>query len=532
MTSTTVERVQPVSRETGLMAVGTALSRLTGFARLFAIAYALGNLAVADAYNLANQTPNIVFDFVLGGVLSATLVPVFVERLALRARREAWAAISSVVTLATVALVAVTVVFALVAPLMIDLYTVGSHVHAIGAEREVATYLLRLFAPQIAFYGFIVIATALLNARRSFTAPMFVPVLNNIVVICLLLALSSVVSHPSIQGIRNDHAYLLALGLGTTAGVFVQAIALVPSLLRAGVRVRWTWNPRHEAVRTILRLSGWTFGFVVANQVALFVMLALSSHTAGGLSSWTYAYMFFQLPNGIIAVSIMVGIQPAMAEQWSRGDVAGYAHHVASGLRATIAILVPAAVGYIVLAKPLISLVLGHGAATQAGVLGTARVLTMFALGLPGFSVYLFLMRAFQAMQDTRSAFFLYLIENAVNIVLGFALYPFLAVRGLALSLSIAYTVAAFVALADLRRRTGPIEGRSVMVVLGRSLLLSLLMGAIVALVAAEVGSDHGLGALVRVVVGVVTGVSVFFLAAGVAAQARQRRRAGDPSRL
>jgi putative peptidoglycan lipid II flippase len=516
---------QPVSRDTALMAVGTALSRLTGFGRLFAIAYALGTAAVADSYNLANQTPNIVFDFVLGGVLSATLIPVFVDRLATRARREAWAAISSVVTLAAVILVVITVAFVLLAPLIIDLYTIGSHVKGIVDERVVATYLLRLFAPQVALYGFIVVATALLNTRRSFAAPMFVPVLNNLVVICMLLGLSTAISHPTVQGIRDDQAYLLVLGLGTTLGVLVQALALAPSLLRAGVRVRWRWDPRHEAVTTILRLSGWTFGFVVANQVALFVMLALASHTTGGLSAWTYAYMFFQLPNGIIAVSIMVGIQPEMAERWSLGDHEGFSHHVASGLRATIATLVPAAVGYIVLAKPLVALVLGHGAAQRGGILLTAQVLTMFALGLPGFSVYLFLMRAFQSMQDTRSAFYLYLLENGLNVALGFALFSAMGVKGLALSLSIAYTASSFAALVHLRRRTGHLHGRSVLVVLLRSVVLSAVMGAVVTVLVALVGSDHGAGALVRVVVGVVSGVSIFFVGAAVAAELAHRRR-------
>lgn len=507
------------------MAVGTALSRLTGFGRLFAIAFALGNTAVADSYNLANQTPNIVFDLVLGGVMSATLIPVFVDRLTTRARREAWAAISSVVTLAVVVLIAVTILFAILAPVIIDLYTVGSHVRHVGDERDVAILLLRLFAPQVALYGLITLATALLNARRRFVTPMFVPILNNLTVICVLLGLAGAVQHPTIQGIRHDEAYLLALGLGTTAGVLIQAVALIPSLWRAHIRVGWRWDPRHEAVATIVKLSGWTFGFVVANQVALFVMLALASHTTGGLSAWTYAYMFFQLPNGIIAVSIMVGIQPEMAERWSGHDVGGFRHQLSSGLRATLAILIPAAVGYIVLARPVVSLVLGHGAATSAGVRETARVLTMFALGLPGFSVYLFLMRALQSMQNTRTAFYMYLLENGLNIVLGFVLYALIGVQGLALSLSLAYTIAAVVALVDMRRRTEGIEGRSVLVSVVRSLVLSVTMGAAVAVVAALVGSDHGVGALVRVVAGVLTGVTVYFVSAGLAAQLSARRR-------
>ncbi len=508
----------PLSHDTRVMAAGTLLSRLTGVARLFALAYALGIGPLADAYNLANNTPNIIYDLILGGVVSATLIPVFVDRVSTKSEDDAFEAISAVVTLAIVVLIVATVVFAIVAPFIIGLYTVANHASTASDQRAVATYLLRLFAPQVAFYGLISLATALLNTRRRFAAPMWTPILNNLVVMGIVLGVTIVARHPTLASIRGNRALLLVLGLGTTLGVAVQALALLPSLRRAQLTLYWRWAPRDEAVKTIVRLSGWTFGFVASNQIAFFIVTILADHL-GVVSAYTYAYIFFQLPYGIIAVSIMSALQPDLAERWSTGDTTGFRRQVGAGLRAVLSTMIPAAVGYIVLSKSLVSLLLGHGAAGSAGVHATSQALTYFAFGLPGFASYLFLMRVYQAMQDTRSAFYLYLLENGVNVVLALALVGPLGVRGLSLSLSIAYTAATIAALLDLRRRSLEVAARSVVTVLLRSLLLSILMGTVVLLVAAEVGSDHGPGLLVRVVVSILAGVTVFILAAGTAAQ-------------
>ncbi len=506
------------------MAVGTLLSRLTGFARLFVLAYALGINPLADAYNLANNTPNIIFDLVIGGVLSATFIPVFVDRLATRSDDDAWEAISSVVTLSAVLLVAVTIVFVLLAPVIIDLYTLANHSASAADQRAVATTLLRLFAPQVAFYGAIALITALLNSRRRFVVPMFVPILNNVVVIGVLLEVAHLVHHPTLEGIRHDQGILLLLGIGTTAGVVVQALALIPSLVRARTHLRWRWDRHNDAVRTILRLSGWTFGFVLANQVANFIVLALADTIAGGVSAYNYAAMFFQLPYGIVAVSIMTAIQPDLAERWAVADLAGFRHRLSAGLRAILVVLLPAAVGYLVLARPIIALVLGHGAVGAEGTRSTASTMALFAVGIPGFSAYLFLMRAYQAMQDTRTAFFMYLIENGINIVLAFALYRPLGTKGLALSFSVAYTLATGVALWDLRRKGIGVDIRMIARPVLRVAVISLVMALVVALVSAAIGYSSGVGLLLRVLASVAAGVAVFALGAGLAAQMRLRR--------
>lgn len=491
------------------MAAGTMASRLTGFAKLVALAYAMGFTRLTDSYNLANVTPNIVYELVLGGILSATLVPLFVERLATDDDDDAWRAISAVVTVAAALLVVVTAVFVVIAPLLVRLYTVGNDTPSVGEQRVVATGLLRLFAPQVALYGFVALATAVLSARRRFAAPMFAPVLNNLVVIGVLLALPHVVDDVSLSGVRNDAGARLLLGLGTTAGVAAMAFALLPSLRRAGARLRPVWDPGHPAVRTIVRLSGWTFGFVAANQVALMLVLVLANGRAGDVAAYQAGFVFFQLPYGVFAVSVMTALQPDLAERWALGDVAGFGRRAGSGLRSIAAVVVPAAVGYLCLARPIVSAALEHGALRSTSASTTAGVLTMLAIGLPGFSLYLFLVRAFQSMQDTRSVFFLYLLENGLNIVLALALYPSLGVQGLALAYALAYTGGAGGALVLLQRRTGAVDVPGVVQMWVRVSVASAVMAAAVLAVSAVVEP-----ALLRAGAGVAAGVTVYLLVA------------------
>ena len=455
-------RASQLARASLGTAAGTLVSRLTGLLRLVIIAAALGGGRVGDAFNLANNTPNMVHDLVLGGILAATFVPVFVDRLTTAKRHEAAESISAVVSLAAAVLVAATVAFELAAPGIVDLYGGGS---LSPGEHALSVDLLRLFAPQLLFYGAVSLMAAVLATRDRFVAVGLVPVLNNLVSIGVLLAFA-VLAHRDISpaGVVHDAGLLLLLGVGTTAGVAVQALALLPVLASSGgPRLHLVWRPFDPAVRAVLSLSGWTFGFVLANQLAVFVVLALEVHLSrtvpGSVSAYTYAYQFFQFPFGVIAVSVVNVASPDLARAFSRADLAGVGRRFGAATRQTLALVLPCAVAYLLLARPIVSLLLQHHAETAGQSRLTASVLVMFALGLPGFCVFLLVIRTFQAMQDTRTAFVLYVLENGTNLLVAGLLYHPFGVRGLALSYSIAYTLAAVVALLVLRERLGTIGG-------------------------------------------------------------------------
>ncbi|HUP85903.1 MAG TPA: murein biosynthesis integral membrane protein MurJ [Acidimicrobiales bacterium] len=506
-----------LARSTAIQAAGTALSRITGFGRIFAFAYALGAGRLADTYTLANNTPNIIYELILGGVLSGTLLPVFVRELrgsanGDEAERRGWRAVSAVFTLAVVAASVLALAFVVVAPLFIRLYTLRNGREVSGAQVAVATDLLRLFAPQVFFYGMISVTTAIVRARRKFAAPMFAPVLNNVVLIGLFLAYPSVVGTRSLEGVRGDRDAVLLLGLMTTAGVAAMALVQFPFRI-ARRHLRWVWAPGHPAVRTIVRLSGWTVAFVLANQVALFVVYLLANGRPGDVTVYFLTYTIFLLPHGVVSVSIISAVQPELADRWAAGDLAGFRSQLSVGIRSIAALLIPAVGGYIILARPIIAALLEHGALEDAGADRVAATLALMSIGLPAFSCWLFLTSAYQAMQNTRSLFFLYLAENGANIVAAVVLYPAMGVRGLGLAFAIAYFTGSGAALADLRRRTGGVDG----LVLTGSLLRILAATAVMAVAALVVSrflaGGGGFGGAVDAGVSTVAGVTVYLLA-------------------
>ncbi len=490
-------------RSSARVALGTALSRLTGFGRLAAMAYAIGFTRLTDTYNLANTTPNIVYELLLGGVLSATLVPVFVDH----RDRDDDEATSAVITVATVVLVVLTVVGILAAPAIVRLYTLRVEGAAAAAQQEVATGLLRLFMPQMLFYGLVAMVSALLHAHRRFAAPAFVPVLNNLVVTAVFLSLPTLVEGtPTLEKVRADPGLVLLLGLGTTAGIAAMALALLPAVRRTGVRLRPVFSWHHPAVRKVLALSGWTAGYVASNQMALWVVLVLANAFAGGVSAYQGALVFFQLPHGLVAVSLMTTIAPDLAGSAGRGDLAAFRDRFDLGIRLMVLAILPAAAGYLVLSRPVVGFLLERGALSGASAQLTADCLALFALGLVPFSVYLYALRGFYALHDTRTPFLLNAMENGINIALALVLSRWLDVPGLALAYAGAYAVAAVAAVTVLGRRTGGRLGGSAAALLRPVAAAAVMAGAVRVVTAALPGTaPDGVVVAVGIVVGAAT---------------------------
>ncbi|HUF32951.1 MAG TPA: murein biosynthesis integral membrane protein MurJ [Acidimicrobiales bacterium] len=498
-------------RSSAVVALGTALSRFTGFGRLAATAYAIGFTRLTDTYTLANTTPNIVYELLLGGVLSATLVPIFVQQ-----RDEGDDnGTNAIVTVASVGLIGVTVVGLITAPWIVQVYTLGVSGSVAADQQQVATSMLRLFMPQMLFYGLTAMATAVLNARRSFAAPAFAPALNNIVVSAVLISLPVLAGGtPTLEDVRDDPLLLWTLGLGTTAGIVVMTLALWPALRRAGVHFRWRLDWRHPSVRQVGRLSSWTFGYVVCNQVALLVVLILANRTEGGVSSYTGAFVFFLLPHALFAVSLMTTLVPELSSAAGRGDLVAFRSRFSDGVRLMAIVVLPAATGYIVLAHPIVTALLERGAFTGASADLTATTLAAFGAGLFGFSVYLFALRGFYALRDTRTPFLINVGQNVAQIALALALAPVFGVPGLAAAYGSAYTAAAVVALVVLHRRVGSLEVRRVTATVARVLVACAVMAAAVTVVSGAVGGDGtGMEAVVRTAAGVGVGGVVYVTA-------------------
>lgn len=511
------------------MASGTLISRVTGLLRLLALAYALGIGPFSDAFNLANNTPNIIYDLLLGGIISASILPVFVSHLAKDDEKSAWRAISAVFSVGLAVLAIGTVLFEIAAPGIIHIYQIVNHTQIAPEQQRVATLLLRFFAPQLFFYGFIALLTAVLNARSSFAPPAYAPVVNNLVAIIVFIVFAQVKNSLALNSIHALSAPILILGIGTTAGVALQGLVLIPYLKDAQSQLRFHIEFTHPAIREIRSISGWTVGFVIANQVSLFAILAIADSSAPGtVTAYSYGYIFFQLPYGIAAYSIMNAVMPELAHTFSQGKISRFTKRLGTGLRSSVTVMIPAAFAYLAIGKPLLTLLLAHGAANNQGAALTARALEGFAYGLPGFAGYLAVVQAYQATRALRIVFYLYIIENGLNVSLAIILHHFYGVFGLALSLSVAYSVAFLLGLFSLARSELAPQFSTLFRPWFNSFAASVAMYAAMRIFISRLGVATGLHLALQVTIEVIIGISVFglvtLIGAGIDALADRNR--------
>jgi putative peptidoglycan lipid II flippase len=475
----TVDPRDGFARHTALMAVGTTLSRVSGMLRLTATVAALGFGTLSDTYAAANTTPNIVYELILGGILTSVFVPVFVRWATTHGREESWEVAQRMLTLALVVLVAIAAIGALFAPAIMRLYLSASDPDGREAQIELGASFLRWFMPQIVFYGVGAVAIGVLQAGRRFVIVMFAPILNNLSVIATMLAFIAIRGDLEPSGLTTGQRTLLAAG--TTFGIVAMTLALWPALRRMGFRWRLRFDWGHPAITELGRLARWTVVYVAANQLAYLLVIVLNNRLGAGVYfAYTQAFVFFQLPHAIFAVSIFTALMPDMAERWTDGRPDDVRELWSRGMRTTLVVMVPAALAYIVLAEPIVRLFAQYGAADPRGTDLMATALAGFALGLPFFSAFQLLTRTFYAMHDARTPAVVNLAVAGVNALANVALSLGLGlgVGGLALGHAVSYVFGAVALGAILRRRLGRIDGKRIGRTVGRVVPIGTLCAA------------------------------------------------------
>jgi putative peptidoglycan lipid II flippase len=501
--------VSSLLRSNITVATGTAVSRITGLARVAALGIVLSQGPVTDAYDQANGTPNMIYELLLGGVLSATLVPLFTRL----NDDDDDDATSAVISVGVLMLTAITFVAVLAAPLIFRMYSLltSSTVDA-SQYRTAGTMLARIFLVQIFFYGLNAMGSALLNARRRFFAAAWAPALSNVAIIASLMLVPGIIHDrvPQLDDVINNNRLRWTLGLGATVGIAVMAFALIPALIRAKVPFKFNPQFRHPAVRSLRSLSGWALGYVVANQVAIIVIRNLLRGGSGNEDAYTKAFTWFMLPHGLLAVSIATTFLPELSSAIKRGERQTVLDRSSQGIRLIALVTLPAGFGLFVLRRAIVGAAFQHGKFTSANALNTSRALAGFALGLVGFSIYLFVLRVFYAHQDARTPFVINVGENLLNIVLAFVFVDRWGLLGLGLAFGVAYVLAALWALQVLRYKLPTFPMGDLVSSLWRMFLASVVMAEVVWVVARLIGANSGPGAVVRVVVSTVVGTAAY----------------------
>jgi putative peptidoglycan lipid II flippase len=463
------------------MAVASLVSRITGFLRQLALVTVLGLGVVNDSYTVANTLPNIVYELLLGGVLTSVMVPLLV-----RAQTEdadgGEAYTRRLLTVAGAALAVATLVAMAAAPLLTRLY-LGDGVGP--ANPQLATAFAWLLLPQIFFYGLGALLGALLNTRGVFGPFAWAPVLNNVVVLGVLVVFVAVPGRISLDPVRMGDPKLLVLGVGTTLGIVAQALVLLPAVRRTGFRYRplWGWDRRLGETGG---LAVWVVGYVLIGQVGYMVTTRVAAAAApGSVSIYANAWLLLQVPYGVLGVSLLTALMPRMSRAAAEGRTADVVADLAVGTRLSAVLLLPVSALLTVFGTAVGVALFSLGAGAAGG--GAARLgatLAASAFGLLPFAVTMLQLRVFYALTDSRTPTLLQLVIVAVKIPLLLAapllLDPEHVVLGLAAANGLSFVVGAVLGQVLLHRRLGRLGTARVLGVLLR-MTAAAVVGALAA---------------------------------------------------
>ena len=448
------------------MASGTIVSRILGFARAVLLAVAIGvTTDAADAFGVANQLPNSVYAIIVGGVLNAVMVPTLVK--ARSASDGGKGYVDRFVTLAITVFFISTLVFTIASPFLVRLYTSGWSEEQLALATAFAYWCL----PQLFFYGLYSILGEVLNSRKAFGPFMWAPVLNNLVSL-LGLGLFILIFSADPTGTRSISSWgaeqIALLAGSATAGVAAQALILLVSWKRIGLKLSLNFKWRGFGLGPALKAASWSLAMVVVSQIGGLVQTAVASTAAvdrgsgqavASVAAAAIAWLIFMLPHSVVTVSIATAYFTRMAEHQQAGEMDKFKQDLTTALRVIAMVSVIASAVLIVLSYPIARVFVGEYPATAA----LGNVIAAFMIGLLPFSFVYMMQRAFFALEDTRSPFVFTVIQIGLHIT-GSITLSFLApaewlVVGLALLTSGTVAIQATVAYLFLVKRIGSLSG-------------------------------------------------------------------------
>ena len=449
-------------RASGIMALGTIISRITGFVRGILIVAVLGTTLLADTYNVANTMPNILYNLLVGGALTAIFIPQLVRSFDHEDGGDDFA--SRLITTISLILLVLVSLGMLFAPALVRLYAPEFFTTGFEREQEIAIAFTRYCLPQIFFLGLFTMLGQVANARGSFGPLMWAPIANNIVGIALFGGFLLFSPGIDITSITSNQVALL--GWGTTFSVVVQALVLVPVIKKLGVSIK----PRLgvSGLGKSFNLAGWTLIYVLISQLGYLVTVNVATAaavrsaqegvvTGVGYTPYTYAYYVLLLPYSIVTISIITAILPHISKLALDGKRDEVKAQLIRAIRLVGVITVPSAVAFL-LFGPLITQSIFVGISNEdSRYIG--YVLSALSFGLVAFSINLILIRGFNAFEDTRTQVISILVINVFSVAMSYLFLFFLKTQwitvGLGAAFSVSYLIGLLVTLRLLKKHVG-----------------------------------------------------------------------------
>ncbi|GAA2736805.1 hypothetical protein GCM10009867_22200 [Pedococcus aerophilus] len=512
-----------LARSSAVMAAGTIVSRLLGFARASLLASALGIGIAADTFQVANTLPNQFYLLLAGGVLNAVLVPQITKASADSDGGTEF--VNRLITLSLALLLGATLVVTAAAPLLVRLFSQGWDSPTLG----LATAFALICLPQVFFYGLYTLLGQVLNARGHFAAYMWAPALANVVGIVGIVAFRLV--HGEEIAVADWTGPMVWLLAGTaTLGVVAQAMALWLPLRRIGFRYRPVWGFRGVGLRSASKVAVWTFAAVAVSQLGFVVtskvmtrandLLESRNLVGAGVTAYGLAFLLFMLPHSLITVSLVTALFTRLSQAAHRGDDRAVVSDLGRGLRMPAVLLLPVTVAAAVLGPQAVRVAFPGNSHEQT--LAISGVMVAMMVGLVPFGWFYLVQRVFYAYEDARTPFRLQVlvtvVASAVNL-LALAAAPERAGVIVGIGQTLSNLAAALVGFWLLRRRLGSLRLRSTVRVYVRLVLASVLaalptLAVLWLLARSGVDAETWVGALLELSLGAVVYLaSVFGLA-------------------
>lgn len=434
-----------LARSAGTIGAATLTSRVLGLVRDQMLAYLFGASNAMDAFNVAYRIPNLMRDLFAEGVMSAAFVPTFTRRLTLQGKAAAWQVGNQLVNgliIATGTLVVLGIIFA--DPLARLL--AGNYAQVPG-KLELTIFLTRIMLPFLTLVAIAAAVMGMLNSLNRFLAPALSPAMFNVGIIASAVLLVPVMPRWGLHPIT-------AIAIGALIGGFGQIALQLPSLYREGYRYRPKFDPGDSGLREILGLIGPGTIAGAALQINLLVNMVLATGEGTGAVSWlSYAFRVMYLPIGLFGVSIATATLPAISRQVAHEDLSEFRKTVSTAMRMMLVLNIPALIGLMVLAEPIIGLIFQRGSFGPSDTTATTAALMFYAPGLVGYSTVRIAIPCFYAMRNSLTPALVSLMTVVLNIALNVILVRVLGFRGLALGTSIAALFNAVVLIGLLHRR-------------------------------------------------------------------------------
>jgi putative peptidoglycan lipid II flippase len=419
----------------------TLLSRILGFVRDFVIARSFGAGLATDAFFVAFRLPNLLRRLFAEGAFSQAFVPLLAEYRNRRGEAETKQLADRTATVLLLAVLLVTVIGIVGAPVLICVSAPG---FVADADKFALTVeLTRITFPYILFMALVAFAAGILNTWSRFALPAFTPVLLNLAFIGMALFAAPWFDPP-----------VLALAWAVFLGGVLQLAIQLPALKRIGMLPRFDFSPRDPGVRRILKLMAPAVLGVSVSQISLLVNTIFASFLPSGSVSWLYyADRLMEFPAGLLGAALGTILLPSLSRCHASDDRKEFSALLDWGLRLTLLLTLPAALALAMLAVPLVATLFQHGAFTAQDVLQTRSALVAYSLGLAGLILVKVLAPGFYARQDIRTPVKIALLTLAATQLMNLAFIGWLRHAGLALSIGLASCLNAALLWRGLRRK-------------------------------------------------------------------------------